>query len=101
MTYLVRDNVRLGLVFEGYGVLEQLHELVAGQTAGLAVGVALGSRGGPLADDQALQHQLAIGAVQHAAVHTVFRYQPQYQYRLLLPDPVYSVHGLHRPDRVR
>lgn len=47
-----------------------------------------------LLDDKALQHELAVGALQQAALHAVGGGQPEHQHRLGLPYPVSPVHCL-------
>lgn len=52
------------------------------------------SEGRYLLDDEALKHELAVGALQEAALHTVGCGQPEDQHRPGLPNPVSPVHGL-------
>ncbi len=47
-----------------------------------------------LLDDKALEHELAVGALQEAALHAVGGGQPEDQHRPGLPNPVSPVHGL-------
>ncbi len=47
-----------------------------------------------LLDDEALEHELAVGALQEAALHAVRGCQPEDQHRPGLPNPVSPVHGL-------
>ncbi len=47
-----------------------------------------------LLDDKALQHELAVGTLQEAALHTVGCGQAEHQHRPGLPYPVSPVHGL-------
>lgn len=52
-----------------------------------------------LLDDKALKHELAVGALQQAALHTVSSGQPEHQHWLGLPDAVSPVHGLQQQQR--
>ena len=58
--------------------------------------IASGSAGLYLLDDQAFKHELAVGTLQQAALHTVSSGQPEHQHWLGLPNAVSPVHCLQQ-----